>query len=264
MFYLGEFFKISKQNLLVSLLACFSSLGLILTVHFQDNIDRKLSELGKLKSQQPYFNALVDDKVSFSKIKRKMSQLPGVITISSHGQLNASDEIERLKAAYGGDILQSLSELNYKKLKIEVSQGLKPKSLKLIREYLVRLVGKESVTVGEFKFPSINRSKVKLIEVIQTGGVPALMLILGFLFCFSLALFMKPLKKHAFIIENFQRKKSVSLRILTQGFGVVWLAAYAMMYLGTERLDIYSLSLAIGMTIIVALVGFVSQARRVI
>lgn len=264
MFYLTEFAKIAKQNFLVAIVASFSSLALITVVHYQNDIEKKLTDLGKLKSQQPYFNALVDQKVSFSKIKRKMSQLPGVTMISANGDLNASSEIERLKKTYGGDILESLSQLNYKKIKIEVAQGLKPKSLELIREYLVRLVGKESVTVGEFKFPSLSRSKARLIEVIQIGGVPAMVGLLGFLFFFSVALLAKPLKKHAFIIENFQRKKSVSLHILVKGFGALWISYYAIMYLATNNLNIYSLSLVIGMISVMGLVGLLLNSRRAI
>ena len=264
MFYLIEFLKIGKQNFLICALAIVSSTCLITTIHYQDEIDMKLAKLGKLKSQQPYFNALVDDKVSFSKIKRKMSQLPGVSAITSHGQLNATKEIDRLKAAYGGDILQSLSQLSYKKLKIEVAEGLKPKSLKLIREYLVRLVGKESVTVGEFKYPSLSKSKIRLIETIQLVGVPALNTLFIFLFGFSLFLMIKPLKKHAFIIENFQRKKSVGLQILLQGFGCFWIATYAILYLSNNQLNLLSLATIVALLAAIGIVGYVVKSRRVL
>lgn len=264
MFYLIEFLKITQRSFLLGVIALVSSTFVIGVAHFEPEIRTKITKLGKIKSNQPYFNALIDKSTSVGKIQRKMSQLPGVISVISAGELNAPKEIEKLQKSYGDDVLSSLSKLNFTKVKIEVAQGLKSKNLKLIQEYLVRLVGKEAVTIGEFKIPSIKTGKVKLLNFLQSWGISFFIGIGVLLFALSLFLMKNAIQRHSFIIENFQRRKNVGLQIMLHGFGLIWLAVLSSLVVFTGSVNFFAMSITVALVAIVAIVGFSMQKRRAI
>lgn len=177
-------------------------------------VEQKIKTLTQIKAEHPYFNALIDRSVSIDKIERKMKQLPGVITVLSSGVLKGDEEIKKMSSLFGKEVFPSLKNLNFQKIKVEVSKGLELKNQKLIQEYLARLVGKESVTLGTFKFPSRTRGKIFLLEMLNSWGSFLLLGVLFFFWVVSFAFLVRPVARRSFIIENFQRRKQVGPKIL--------------------------------------------------
>lgn len=221
MFYIKEFGKLFKANFLVSFMFSVSVLGLMTIVLQKNKIHDELSLDGQTKVI-PYFNALVHSDISLGNIKRKMVQLPGVRNILIFKANKIKNEIKHLKKSFNQELIGQLTSINYKKIKIELDDGVKVKSQNLIREYLLRLIGKNSVTLGAVKTPrnlniSSNNSLFTLIKWSETYLIGLFMVMMAI----SLFLLLKPLNNQSFIIERFQRREYVNTKIMFSGAAIL-------------------------------------------
>ncbi len=225
MFYIKEFTKLLKSNFLLGLLLLVSIFGVVTVTLQKDKISKKLS-LDEQTKVIPYFNALVHSDRGLGNIRRKMKNLPGVVDIKVPSAQKITEEINYLKKNFDANLIDGLKAMSFKRIKIELENGIELKNQNLIKEYLLRLVGKDSVTIGAIKTPR----KLKLQEN-QTlfnllhWAESYLIILFTCLFTICLFLLNKPLSNQSFIIEKFQRKKDVSLKILLSGCGFLFLAS---------------------------------------
>ena len=214
MFYLVELFKILKQNKILGSLFFIGIFGVMSISHFEKDIKQQLSISDKVEDF-PYFNALLRTDINIEGVKRRMVQLPGVQSVELGAKKSLNKEISRLKGMFGNDVVESLSSIKYKKLRVELEKGVKVKSLTLIKEYLARLVGKKSITFGHVKRP--NNVKLKkqdpLFKVLNWADTYALILFIGLWFI-STILLTQSFMKQAYIIQKFQRKTNVGHKLL--------------------------------------------------
>jgi hypothetical protein len=103
MFYLKEFTKILKQNLILSFIFFTTTLCLVSIAHHKDVIEQELS-LSKKAQTFPYFNALISKDTKLDSVIRRMKQLPGVVTVQEGKNKSIAQEIETLKSTFGADI----------------------------------------------------------------------------------------------------------------------------------------------------------------
>lgn len=220
MFYLKEFFKLLKDNLFLGFLCTLSTVGMLTVPHFNEEI-KAIASIDKKVNLSPYFNALISGKINLSSVTRRMEQLPGVVSVTQVKNSGLTKEIGELKAKFGQEMIAGLTSLSYQQIKISVNQGLEKKNQNLIQEYLARLVGKSSVTMGHIKTPkkfSIDKSDplaliLKYIDFFLIG-------FFGILFTLSTILLAKPLKDISYIIQRFQRKDFVNIKIYFSGLAV--------------------------------------------
>lgn len=260
MFYLVELLKIMKENVIISFILVISSISLISISHHHSEIGKKLSSAEK-NIINPYFNALLSKKINFDTIKRKLSQLPGVVTISQKKSQVIDSEIKRLKSTYGEDLVKNLSAINYTNIKIELEKGLKSKNQTLIREYIVRLIGQENVTLGNLKDNSVTDETIKdssVTNYISKYWKVYTFTILTTMWLMSLVLLSKPLKRSAFIIMKFQRTKYVYPKMLMGILGILIIPTFAVNLFILPKVDLISLLsvfLLIGLSIIYTLIS---------
>jgi hypothetical protein len=231
MFYLVEFGKILKNNLLLSLIFVLSTVALITVSSQQKRIQKELS-LSKQSKTTPYFNAIISKVKNIDSVLRRMKQLPGVLNVETHGVSSIQKQILHLKKTFGADVIEGLASVNYKRVKVEVESGLNSGSLSLIKEYLARLIGKEAVKIGNIKYP--NKVKIKsnaFLGMFLKFFDFYTQLILGGLWLISCLLLLGKVRTKSFIIEKFQRKKNTSLKIAGTGFIVLALLTIASNYL---------------------------------
>ncbi|MAX67693.1 MAG: hypothetical protein QF441_06720 [Bacteriovoracaceae bacterium] len=214
MFYLKEFFKIIRENLILGAIYICATVGVISTTYFQNDI-RSLLSLQESTKTYPYFNALVSENKNLTGVLRRVRNLPGVVNVQAASEKSLGDEVENLKKVFGANLVDSLASVNYKRIKIEVDNELKASSFSLIKEYLARLIGEKSITMGEMKYPK--KVKIKkgdfLYTFLKMFDVYAIFVFSG-LWLISFLLILKPTLKTAFVVEKFQRKSSVCFKIV--------------------------------------------------
>lgn len=259
MFYLKEFSKLFKSHLVLSTILAFSVFGLVTSVQQKEIITKEFSLSQKTK-MTPYFNALISNKVNLDGIKRKMINLPGVFEVNIANSKGLNEELGHLKKNFGSEIIGELSSLNYKKLKVQLEAGIHSKNQELVREYLSRLVGKDSLTMGAVKLPQDiklknNDSLLVLVQHIDTY----LVLFFMILAAISVFLLVKPLNNQAYIIEKFQRKSKVNIKILMSGLFSIAAVSFILNYL--YRAEVTMTSLAVVAYIIVLPVIFLMTRK---
>ena len=254
MFYLVEFFKVVKTNTMAFVLLSASSFGIIFLSSNFSLVKEKLS-LSSQAQETPYFNALISKKMQVDGVLRRMKKLPGVIAADKPSNTQIKTEIEKIKKVFGGDIIRSLASVDYTKIRISLEAGIKKKSYELIKEYLQRLVGATSVTMGEIKYPNQGQVKLKgfLGKFLSWINIYTLS-VLGGIWLVSLVLFARPLISHAYIIEKFQRKNLVGLKIGLLGMSTLLAILMGGTYFFNSQIEVYGIAASLMMMVFVGLI----------
>lgn len=262
MFYLIEFFRILKKNLLLGFIFISSLFLLISLSHFQEEIEVELSLDNKIHNF-PYFNALLKKDVEFEGIKRRMAQLPGVLSVELGEEKKILNEVSQLKKIFNYEIIKNLSSLKYHKIKVELEKGLKLKNQTLIKEYFTRLVGKDSVTIGKIKVP--NELKIEtqslLFTMLEWAQTYIQVILFGLWFVASILLF-SPIAKKAYIIERFQRKKFAFMKIYLSGITTSLVLSLLINISFKTTINSSSLFIALGIVALSLLMTFVLRAMK--
>lgn len=217
MFYIKEFLKIFKANFLVCSLLAIAIFGSVTTALQKDKLSQKLS-LDTQSENIPYFNALIHNVDGLQSVRRKMKQLPGVRDIIVPKSKKITSEVNYLKENFDESLINELAVVNFKRIKVELEKGIEVKNQNLIKEYLLRLIGKDSVTIGAIKTPrKVELSTNSTLSNLTTWAESYLLVFFMILFTVCLFLLKKPLTNHSFIIEKFQRRRDVNTKILLSG-----------------------------------------------
>ncbi len=227
MFYLKECLRIFKDNFLLTITLGVSTLALVSVSHHHAKIKDDLS-LNKKSVSLPYFNALITNKSKVDGIIRRMKKLPGVSGIQVGSSKNIKQEIASLQKTFGQNMIKGLTSIHYQKLKIELEKGLQAKSSNLIREYLTRLVGKDSITLGEVRQPKELKLKNNdpLLIFLKSIDIYAYFLF-GGMWILSAWLIFKSVNTSSFLIEKFQRRKNTNIKIFISGFSLILIPVIA-------------------------------------
>jgi hypothetical protein len=252
MFYLKEFLKITKENFVLTVIFAVSTIGMVSVSHNQSEIQDQLSISNKTQAL-PYFNALISSQTKMNSVIRRMKQLPGVINVQKTQSKSITKEISRLKKSFGEDVINSLSSINYSRVKVELENGIRAKSQNLIREYLTRLVGGESITMGEVRFPKEIKLKSEdpLMQFLKWFDVYSFIIFVS-LWGMSAFLLLKPINTSAFIIEKFQRRSKTNLKIFVTGFMAIMIPTYAVNLSLNNKFEWFALVVVAGMCVTIS------------
>lgn len=227
MFYLNHFFKALFNFRVSGLLFVVFSLTLITATHNRKSI-KKFFSLSNKTTSRPYFNALISNDSNLTAIERKMSKLPGVKAVRVKKAVEVSKELNSLQLDLNSDVLKSLSNINYSSVTIELSNSIQGRSQSLIKEYLTRLVGDKSITISKIKNPKrIELSKNSPGVLMHKWGDLYIIGILSILWLASCLSFGTYLKNYSFLIEKFQRKKKVDMKIFAFGMSFLFVVGFA-------------------------------------
>ena len=229
MFYLKNFFKIIKENLLSGILLSLISLILVI---YMGNINLFKNQVLGLYPEYlkgPYFYGLLSATENHLRIKRKMLLLPGVNKV----KIIEKNDVKNQAL----EILDNLNmgkeeEFNFDSIGMEVAldRDVNARGQELIRGYLKRLSGENNITLGKVYPPSISKPLKENLDLFNRYGgigVGFVLLIVWLLAFFALK---KKVKKVSFLIEQYQRKRGVEIKIILSGVALFYFIGCVVSY----------------------------------
>lgn len=211
MFYLKAILNIFKSHFVLMAFNILALMVFLTSINYRTEITDFFS-LDNKTNRSPYFNALVSGAKDISFIQRKMQQLPGVESVKIKANIDAAKELNNLIP--NTSINEALGAQTFTPVKIFLNSNITASSRKLIREYLTRLMGKESVTFSRVKYPAkINLKKYPYFKVFSNWSGAYFAFIFFGLWMISVILIAPYFHQQGYIIEKFQRKNAVSVKM---------------------------------------------------
>ena len=218
MFYLISYLKTVFSEPLKGIAFSSITLLLFLGIFSKDRINENIAAKVKMKGQESFFYALIEKKENQARIARKLRALPGVKyveTLTSHAINNKANQLVN---AVGLGMNSELTNLDYTGLKVVFKSAISSRSIELIRDYLNRLVGEKKLTLGAVKEPRKNQAKISgLLGLANAWGSLIILVSLFIVWLLSFFQFERVIAKRAYLIENFQRREKVGIKILFVG-----------------------------------------------
>ncbi len=215
MFYLGSFCKIVAKNPISGLTFVLLTMLLTLWSVDLDDIEKKINFGPSSLKRGDHFYSLIEARENLARIARKISGLPGVANVR---QISEREIDERLKGIFSEIGTDFNLETNYGGLQIVYLQGLEERSQNLIREYLIRLAGRDKVMLGPIKRVQVVKDPHKIEpRLLKKVIVYTLLAVIVIFWQISYLIFGKHISESAYLISQYQQKKRVSFKILLSG-----------------------------------------------
>ncbi len=214
MFYISETYNFIRKNIVKTMVLSFFSVVLLFGFcnfsYFQNEISKRLPTV----DNQHYFNALVDHKINVFSIKRKIEELPGVTKFEVLGEEVTKLYLEDLNTSLNLSEEELVELSSMITIKVSMTPELNESSISLIREYMNRLAGSQNIMLGGVK-KKINNEVVfkNLISIIKKWPLQIALSVLVAFWMVSFISIRNEIKKVSFIIENFQRKSNVAMKM---------------------------------------------------
>lgn len=214
MFYLKELVRFSKNNFLGQTLFSILTISLVVAVSNYKFFEAKISRALPSVQNEYYFNALVDGNLNTNSITRKIKGLPGVKAIENISSSKNLNVTNKLKGVLDLDKNEITEVISMKGLKIILDEKVSESSTSLIREYLVRLTGKDNVVLGGIRKKISNQQSWKeVMNEVKKRPLQFLIVVLSLFWLVAFLSIKKDLKQVSYLIEKFQRKKNVALKM---------------------------------------------------
>jgi hypothetical protein len=213
MFYLEQSFRLIKAKITSFLL--FIVFGFLVIGHFiwGQQVESYLGLGAQQVESNSYFHALVTDKENHSRLSRRLIELPGVKNVELLSKEELTAQVESLLKNIGMADMSDFGGMDYIGLKIVFNADVSERSESLIRDYLVRLVGEDKVTLGVIHRPDIQ--SVNDSSPYASWKKMGITLVLGTFWMFSFINIFKESLRVGYLVDKFQRKKSSGTKIFT-------------------------------------------------
>jgi cell division protein FtsX len=222
MFYLKEALKVFRKNIFLSASLSVLTFTLFFSVANFGDLQKVISKHLPQVENEHYFNALVSEKVSISSVKRKIEGLPGVKSVKLLDKTGTKNKVKSVSSTLGLSKKEASSLNEMVSIKIALTSQVSQSSINLIREYLTRLAGKDNILIGAVKKKISNEKIFKsLLVQIKKWPLQSAIGVAFVLWMISFFLLRKEILRVAYIIESFQRKTNVALKISLAQLGVV-------------------------------------------
>ena len=143
MFYLRNLKKFFKQSPLIVMTYVLMAVLTPVIAFNTGSIINIVEQASQEKVQSPFFHALIDKNENYSRVSRKLRSLPGVTNVEVVAPEKMEAEAGKILGSLDFEISSDLLELGYAGIKVVFESNLQEKSMELVREYLLRLVGEE-------------------------------------------------------------------------------------------------------------------------
>ena len=226
--------------------------------HFEQ-FNQRLVELLPKELSSNYFHALILDSKNVARIARKMRRLPGVETVVLTSKEQLATQVKERMKSLSLDISTDLMTASFQGLQVIFEPGVKVRSMELIRNYLSRLVGKESVTIGDTHLEGEKDVEVGLLlsKVKRWSGY-LIITLLAILWATSLHFLAQQVWQKAYLLEQFQRRSSIALKIiLLHGSATLVVTTTLILLIGVPA------TINLLVLLAVAVAGVLLQLRRV-
>jgi hypothetical protein len=197
-----------------------------------------------------YFYALIASSESYQTVARQMGMLPGVYKVEILSETQIKEEVKSVLGALQVDMTDSNLDLNYAGLKIVYGKELKPRAKELVRDYLTHLVGEGNITLGAIKTnDQIGDKRAQFISVIKSWGYSLYLFIIFIFWVVSLLSVRVKISEASYLLENYQRKSKVGLKVAINGLTLIFIISVAVTFLlGIPQ--VLNLVLALGIFIV--------------
>lgn len=232
MFYLTELVSFYKKHFLATLtLSVLTLLGIGLISNF-DFFQKKITHyLPKIENQH-YFNALISSDVHLESVKRKIIDLPGVVSFDIVDKDIQKRHLQKLNQEVTLTKEEQQEFAKMISIKIAMTPELNQSSISLIREYLQRLAGNSNVVLGSVNKKLNNEFVFK--NIVEAVKVWPLQILVALILIFWAIAFMGvrfEMNRVAFIIESFQRKRNVGFKMMLTFMTAHLILAYLVSFL---------------------------------
>ena len=215
MFYLNLFIQNIKRHPFWGSAFLVTTLVLTLSAMNFNSIENYIFKSSHGLESGSHFHALISGDQNYQRISRKILELPGVQKVSHSSKAEIQSQVRQVLKNVNFEMKVNEMDLDYVGLKITLDRGLQTRSQNLIRDYLVRLVGAEKVTLGAMK--KVSKAEViknQIFNQFREWGVTIVsssFIIIWALISFG---FSVQVKKSAYLIEQFQRRTKVGLKVM--------------------------------------------------
>ena len=250
MFYLVQFFKILFKSPVRGFFLFLFSIVLVFSIGQKNYLEEQFSRMIPENKAGDYFYALISTSESYQTVARQMGQLPGVYKVEILSETQIKEEVKNVLGSLQVDMTDSNLDLNYAGLKIVYAKELKPRAQELIRDYLTHLVGEGNITLGAVKAnDQIGDKRAQFISVIKTWGYSLYLFIIFIFWVVSLLSVRIKISEASYLLENYQRKKKVGLKVAMNGLTLIFILSVAVTFiLGMPQL--INLAVALGIFIV--------------
>lgn len=213
MFYIRCFKQLIKKSpifLTIYFLIAFTG---VIGLHFSSNIVDHI-ELATAKTARPaFFHALIDNKENYSRVSRKLRSLPGVRNVEVFSPEKMEEEAKKILKDLDVASSAGLLELGQAGLKIIFESNVQIKSMELVRDYLLRLVGEENITFGDIINENVSDRKESWSSVLTENMQWFFIGIVFILWLLINMIYARVFNNQIYLIQNFQRRKNISLKL---------------------------------------------------
>ncbi len=178
------------------------------------------------------FYALISATESYQSIATKVGMLPGVYKVEVLNEKQIQDEITNIFGSLQVEMNPSELDLNYAGIKVIFNKDLKIRSQDLIRDYLVRLGSDGAITLGAVKVQdTIQDKRAEFFNVLKKWGYSALVLLIGIFWLISLVLVKNKIIETSYLLEQYQRKSKIAIKLACSGLGVIFLFSLGLTFI---------------------------------
>ena len=121
MFYLNEFFKSLGESLIRGFSFFFFSCLLAFSLTHRPWIAEVVEKITPEKIVNPYFVAVMDEKVDALKLNRLIGHLPGVLSITDKTYEESRGKLNQLVSELGSDYQVNSDLMNFKSVRISLN-----------------------------------------------------------------------------------------------------------------------------------------------
>jgi len=224
MFYLIQFFKVFIKSPIRGLFFLLLSMTLVFSLGQKKFLEEQVLKLIPENKAGSSFYALIANTESYQNVARQMQVLPGVYKVDTLSETQIKEEVKAVLGSLQVSSLSTSLDMNYAGIKVVYIKDLKPRAQELIRDYLTHLVAEGNITLGAIKDSGEAFDKrTQFIAGIKTWGYSGYLIVLLSFWFISLLSLRSKIEETSYILENYQRKKSVSMKMALNGMGLIFL-----------------------------------------
>lgn len=229
MFYLREAFKLRSSSYLAVVLWIASAVVMVGSLGHSKKIEKAFAAKDETVSSLPFFYALIDSDRPYERAMRKLRELPGVSVVTSVASAELEKSLKMTIEQAGLDLKSLLGGPSVTGMKVVFDSGLADNGQKLVRDYLVRLIGEDYITLGAVSIPDADGFKSRGMIANFTSYAPWILFILSSAIWFwAFTFLLKEWKERAYLTERFQRRENVLLKMITSSAGLVFVIAFVL------------------------------------
>ena len=260
MFYLNQFFRILSKSPIRGFFLILFSVVLVFSIGQKKYLENQFSKMIPDNQAGDSFYALIASTESYESIARQMNALPGVYRAEVLSEAQINQEVKNILGNLDVSMEDTKLDLKYAGLKVVYAKDLKPRPQELVRDYLTHLVGESNITLGAIKSNDVAGDKrAQFISMIKTWGYSFYLFMIFTFWIISLLLVRNKITEASYILENYQRKRKVGIKVAMNGLMLIFILSVGLTFiLGIPEL----INLAVALAIFI--VGIIIHAKKLV